>query len=393
MWTLVQTIWTKGDQGTSSYSGAGISATLYWETDTWYLYIGYVGISNPPLYVATRVNASPEGAFTIAGSPTPYNLHPAAYGTYQEEVRVVKDGSTYYTFAADVTNCPSPYQATYCQRIVYASANSPLGDSVTHTFSNLTEITLPYYDGNYAAQGVPYPFKDGSDWYLFYYGQPQSATNVEDYGNIDNFLYLAKATHFPDTWVPQKLIKTLQSSTSNDTDIVLKSTTVYSNVVINTNIELSYGTNTGGVIVRYQDADNYYEVFLDKINNLIALYRIQTTGGTKTWTLLGFTNLKFTINSSGTFYPLIIGLYGNRIVVSASQYGTFWDTYIDVSDSSLATSGQVGFMGFSSKMNVDDIAISPYIYPEVSITRAYTPTQVTGGTTFKIGTGTTFKIN
>jgi hypothetical protein len=379
-WAFNRVLWTKGDQGTS-LSGA-ISGVLYLETDTWYLYIGHLGMSNPPLYVATRVNASPEGTFTIAGSPTPYNLHPASYGTYQEEVKVVKDGSTYYTFAGNVEACPAPNTSILCQRIVYASANSPLGDSVTHTFTSPVDITLPYYDGNYAGQGMPYLLKDGSDWYMVYFGQPQSATNISDYGNVDNFLYLAKATSFPSTWAPQKLIKTLQSSTSGAGDIILKNTTSYSNVVINTNIEIPYGNNNGGgVVFRYQDSSNYYIALLNKTWNSVYLYKVVTG----VWTMLNSAPLKFTINASGTFYPIRIGLYGNQIVVQSSEYGSYWDTYINVSDASLPTNGQIGFVGVSGKLYVDDLAISPYIYPEVSISRAYTPTQLTLGTTFKIG--------
>ena len=385
-WTAVQTIWTIGDQGTTPTSG-GISAVLYWETDTWYLYIGYVGIGNPPLYVATRVNASPEGTFTIAGSPTPYNLHPASYGTYQEEVKVVKDGSTYYTFAGNATACPFPYNSTICQRIVYATANTPLGDSCTHRFSVPTEITMATYDGDFAGQGMPYLLKDGSDWYMAYFGQPQSDGNISDYGDIDNFLYLAKATSLPDQWTPQKLIKTLQSSTTGSGDIVLKNSTSYSNVVINTNIEIPYGSTAGGVVFRYQDSNNYYIAFFHKTYNSVYLYK-KVAG---VWTVLNYATLKFTINDSGTFYPLRIGLYGSQIVVQASQYGTYWDTYINVSDASLLTSGQVGFIGLTSKLYVDDIAISPYLYPEVSISKAYKPMQLTPGTTFKIGTGTTIK--
>jgi hypothetical protein len=366
-WSLVQVIWTVGEQGTSSYGGA--SATLYWETDTWYLYIAYVGISNPPLYVATRVNASPEGSFTIyANGGVPYNLHP--YTDYQEEVKVVKDGSTYYTFAGNATDCPSPYNSTLCQRIVYATANTPLGDSCTHRFSVPTEITLATYDGNYAGQGMPYLLKDGSDWYMVYYGQPQSATNIADYGDIDNFLYLAKATSFPTTWTPQKLIKTLQSSTTGTADIILKNSTSYSNIVINTNIEISYGNDVGGgVVFRYQDSSNYYIALLNKTWNSVYLYKVVTG----VWTMLNSAPLKFTINKSGTFYPIRIGLYGKQIVVQSSEYGSYWDTYINVSDASLPTSGQIGFVGVSGKLYVDDLAISPFIYPEVSISKAYKP--------------------
>jgi hypothetical protein len=365
-WTFNRVLWTLGEQGTSTISG--ISGFLYWETDTWYLYINYIGASSPPLYVATRVNASPEGAFTIyAHSGTPYNLHP--YSDYQEEVKVVKNGSTYYTFAGNITSCPSPVNDTICQRIVYATADTPLGDSITHKFSIPTEITLATYDGNFAGQGMPYLLKDGSDWYMVYFGQPQSATNISDYGNIDNFLYLAKATSFPSAWTPQKTIKTLQSSTSGSADIILKNTTSYSTVVINTNIEIPYGNNNGGgVVFRYQDSSNYYITLLNKTWNSVYLYKVVTG----VWTMLNSAPLKFTINASGTFYPIRIGLYGNQIVIQASEYGSYWDTYINVSDASLPTSGQIGFVGVSGKLYVDDLAISPYIYPEVSISKAYT---------------------
>ena len=108
----------------------------------------------------------------------------------------------------------------------------------------------------------------------------------------------------------------------------------------------------------------------NKTYNTVDLYKVVAG----TWTLMNYTQLKFTINASGTFYPMRIGLYGDQIVVQASQYGSYWDTYINVYDASLAMSGQVGFKG-SSQVYVDDIAISPYLYPEVSISKSYTPTQ------------------
>jgi hypothetical protein len=92
----------------------------------------------------------------------------------------------------------------------------------------------------------------------------------------------------------------------------------------------------------------------NKTYNTVDLYKVVAG----TWTLMNYTQLKFTINDSGAFYPLRIGLYGSQIVVQASQYGRYWDTYINVSDASLATSGQVGFIGLTSKLYVDDIAIS-----------------------------------
>lgn len=169
----------------------------------------------------------------------------------------------------------------------------------------------------------------------------------------------------------------------------MKDTTSYSNVVINTNIEIPYGSTAGGVVFRYQDISNYYIAFFCKTYNSVYLYKKVAS----VWTVLNYVTLKFTINDSGTFYPLRIGLYGSQIVVQASQYGTYWDTYINVSDASLATSGQLGFIGLTSKLYVDDIAISPYLYPEVSISKAYKPMQLNPGTTFKIGTGTKMKIN
>ncbi|MGD0020840.1 MAG: hypothetical protein ABSC54_00910 [Smithellaceae bacterium] len=387
-WSFVLVIWTKGDQGTlAGGDSTGVSGFLYWETDTWYLYINYVGVDSPPLYVATRVNSSPEGSYTVyANGGVPYNLHP--YTDYQEEVKVVKNGRSYYTFAGNLTPCPSPVNSTTCQRIVYATANTPLGDSSTHKFSQPAMITMNTYDGDFAEQGMASLLQDGGDWYMIYFGQPQSANNASDVGDIDNFLYLAKATSFPDQWTPQKLIKTLQSGSSQSCNTIVKNSTSYSNIVINTNLELPYGSNTGGVVFRYQDSSNYYYAFLNKTYNTVGLYKVVAG----VWTVLNYAKLKFTINASGTFYPLRIGLYGSQIVVQASQYGSYWDTYINVSDASLATSGQVGFIGLNSKLYVDDIAISPYLYPEVSISKVYTPMQLTPGKNFKIGTGTIMKI-
>ena len=395
-WSFVRVLFTNGDQGVPSMVGFG--GFLFWDVDTWYLYINATGVSNSPMYVLYRNNASPEGDFTVyANGGVPYNMHP--YTDYQEEVKVVKDGSTYYTFAGNITACPSPVNTTYCQRIVYASANSPLGDTVTHKFSQPTAITMATYNGNFAEQGMPYLLKDGSDWYMTYFGQPESGdgttnnSNVQDGGNIDNFLYLAKATSFPTTWAPQKVHKTLNCTSTGNRDIIIKNTTSYSNVVINANIEIPYGnTNGGGVVFRYQDSSNYYFVWFSKTWS--ALYLFKVVAGVET-AFIGYARLTFPIHTTagGTFYPIRIGLYGNQITVSMSRYGTFWDTYINQADASLPTSGQIGFIGVGGLLNVDDLVISPYIYPEVSITRAFTSSQLTPGTTFKIGTGTTFKIN
>jgi len=391
-WTFVKSLFTMGDGGTLVNYAAEPTGFLYWETDTWYLYVGYVGIGSPPLYIATLTDPSPEGDFTVyANAGVPYNMHP--YTDYQEEVKVVKEGSTYYTFAGNIQACPSPYQAILCQRVVYSSANSPLGDTSTHTFSVPALVTMTTYDGTYTMQGMPSLLKDGEDWYMVYFGQAQSPNETTATGTIDDFLYLAKASTFPTAWTPQKTIKTLQSSTSGAADIILKDSTSYSNVVINTNIELPYGAYQGGVVFRYQDANNYYYVALNRTYHVISICKVVSGVSTQ----IGIAYLKYQINHSGTFYPIRIGLYGNQIVVQSSQYGSFWDTYINVSDSSLATSGQIGYIGSLSKVYVDDIAISPYIYPEISVTNeTATPTPPVApyvGTTFKVGTGTSFKIN
>jgi hypothetical protein len=255
------------------------------------------------------------------------------------------------------------------------------------------------FRSNFAEQGMPYLLKDGIDWYMTYFGQPQSGdgtqakSNIQDVGNIDNFMYLAKATSFPATWAAQKVHKTLNCTSTGSRDIVIKDTTSYSNVVINTNIEIPYGNNNGGgVVFRYQDSSNYYFVWFSKTWS--ALYLFKVVSGVET-AFIGYAPLTFPIHTTagGTFYPIRIGLYGNQITVSMSRYGTFWDTYINQADTSLPTSGQVGFIGVGGLLNIDDLAISPYIYPEVSITNSYTPTSASGGTTFKVGVGTTFKIN
>ena len=389
-WAKSDAIWHNGDQGVPADAMGNVNGFLFWESPTWYLYLGYSGYTGSPLYVATRTNASPEGAFTIyANGGVPYNLHP--YEDYEEAVGVYKDGSTYYTFAGNIQMCPAPVNGSFCQRIVYATANSPLGDTVTHKFSQPVAIdnTLDY-TGTFAEQGMPYLLKDGSDWYMTYFGEPRTTNNLVDVNNIDNFLYLAKATSFPTTWAAQKVHKTLNCTSTGNREIIVKDTTAYSNMVINTNIEIPYGNaNGGGVVFRYQDSSNYYYVWFNKTWSTLYLFKV--VAGVETW--IGYAPLKFTMNNNagGTFYPIRIGLYGSQIVVSMSQYGTFWDTYMNISDASLPTSGQIGFIGVGGLLNIDDLAISPYVYPEVSITRAYTPTQLTPGTTFKIGTGTTIK--
>ena len=362
-------LFTCGEQGTQA---TGCEGELFWDADhlRWIMYVDWTASKPTPMYafLTSRGDTSPEDTYAIYGSSgTLYNMR-AGTTDYSEGIRMIKDGITWYYFSSNSTDgCWNNKPSACFQRVVYATANSPLGNTSTHKFTDMAEVTMPAYEGTYAGQTMSGIMKDGSDYYMVYSGQPQSALNWLDTGDLDNFIYLSKATLFPTTWEPQNVKRTLSLTTADATDMILKTATSYSNIVINTNFELPYNSNNFCIVFRYQDDSNYYFAMVDKPPN-VSLWKMVSGS----LSLISFTPLKFTPNP-GTFYPLRIGLYGNQITIQASQYGTFWDTYIDVPDASLATRGKVGFMGFSSKINVDDIAISPYIYPDVSVSRAFSP--------------------
>jgi len=342
---------------------------LFWDepNSRWIMYTlpiipGRVRTTNGTVYAWVRNNASPDGPFTYYGI---VRNGQNKGGSYIEEVQVVQDGGTYYMFAGDLLDkITLGYLKT--QRIRVATSSSLLGP-----FKDQGCITLDLYDWDYIASGMPKLWKDADgNWYMVYFGQPSSASGISDTTLFDNFIGYAKATSFPMTWAAQNIHKMYHNTTSG---ISVVNDGRYSNSSIYASILLRYHSTYTGLIVRYQDSNNYYKVVFARSDNTLKLYKV--VSGTST--VLSSVALPWTLSSAGTSYPLQVCCYGNRIIAKISQYGTYWYTMINTTDNSLSNTGNMGVYDPDGGVYVDDVAVDNYIYPELTYTITSPSTEPT----------------
>jgi hypothetical protein len=206
-WTTSENnpVWVQGQDEDPTTMAWG---SLFYDESTskWYIYLAYLG------------NAGDPGVHYLTSDYVDHNYtyQGKCFGSayYTETATVLKEGSTYYMFLSDREGFYGDDRDT--QMIRYATASSPAG-----TFTEVGRITLDLYDWNYSMTGMPNFWKEGSDWYMVYFGQPHTSGGVNDTEEND-FIGYAKATSFPSTWEAQNLRKMARCSTVGSHDLLVK---------------------------------------------------------------------------------------------------------------------------------------------------------------------------
>jgi hypothetical protein len=324
---------------------------LFWDADhsQWLMYtlpIIIGGNTNGMVYVWTRNGKSPDGPFTFHGVARTKDAG------YIEEVQVIREGKTYYMFSGDLAGSPMN------QRIRLATSTNPLGP-----FKDQGRISLPAPAFAYTLMGMPKLWKEGKTWNMIYFGQPQSPKGVDDTNLFDNMFGWASNSSLESNplngWVPNNVHRMLKFTSAG---IAVIKGGSYTNASIYASIHLPYRSTYAGLIVRYMDKNNYYRVVFSCSDNSLKL--IRRAAGTES--TLKSVPLPWTLATAGTTYPLQVCTYEDKIIVKASQYGTYWYTYA-WQDSALSNTGNMGVFDANGNVLVDDIAIDPYIYPEPSL--------------------------
>ncbi len=157
----------------------------------------------------------------------------------------------------------------------------------------------------------------------------------------------------PDATAPSRPNVLAQISTDNAKDsfpIAVETKSKFQDLDLSVQIKVVDGQadRSGGVVFRYQNADNYYLVRVNALNNEIGLYRV----------------------ANGELRPIAKnklaappnGWHALRIISKADTIQAFFDglNQIDAKDSSLSNAGLVGFWTHADSVaHFDDLLVSP----------------------------------
>lgn len=157
----------------------------------------------------------------------------------------------------------------------------------------------------------------------------------------------------PDATAPSRpnvLAQISTDNTKNSFPIAVETKSKYQDLDLAVQIKLVDGQTdrSGGIIFRYQDAENYYLLRVNALDNQIGLYHV-ANGDLKP---ISETKLAAPPN----------GWHALRIIFKADNIQAFFDgsKYVDAKDNSLSGAGLIGFWTHADSVaHFDDLVVRP----------------------------------